>query len=256
MSTAGAWSASGAATPAGRSWCVLGPRLAHAARESHNDPAAQFLLAMQCLGTPQPMLLVLFPKEEPDAEAGGMVCVFNCALCDAREPDAPGAHALLQRSAAAGYAPSAAFLAAAGPDFRQPQRLLGALNEELASLLVPRADNNHESILSVVWRPPRSLLRSTPRERRHEVEAEVQAAARNLNATASPLKWRSRSVPCSHCGRPDLPTKACSGCYAASYCGAACQRADWGSHKQACRAAAAAGHAAAADPPSAAQREE
>jgi hypothetical protein len=41
--------------------------------------------------------------------------------------------------------------------------------------------------------------------------------------------------------------KLCASCEAASYCGAACQRAHWKAHKVACRAAAAAAAAAASD---------
>lgn len=223
----------------------LGPRLADAAREPHNDPAAQFLRAMQLLGTPAPSLMVLWPAEEPDEETGGQVCTFGFVLCDAPAMDAPAARALLQRAAAQGYAPAVAFLAAAGPEFREPQRLLGALNEELASLLPVTPEGGREVITSTVWRQPRSM-RSMPRERRPAVEAIVQSAATALGGTFGPLLWRAPRAPCAHCGRSDVPTKRCIACRAASYCGVECQRAAWRGHRAACHAAAEA----------AAQREE
>jgi hypothetical protein len=109
-------------------------------------------------------------------------------------------------------------------------------------------------ITSIVVRQPRSLL-GMPRERRPAVEAVVQSAAAALGGTFGPIRWRARGAPCAHCGRSDLPTKKCSGCRAAAYCGVACQRAAWHGHRAACHAAAEAAAAEAAAV-AAAQREE
>jgi hypothetical protein len=232
----------------------LGPRLAEAAREPHNDPAAQFLRAMQLLGSPVPSMAVCWPAEEPDDEMGGQVCTIGFLLCDAPAMDVPAARALLQRAAAQSYEPAVAFLAAAGPEFREPQRLLGALNDELASLLTETPDGGRMGITSIVVRQPRSLL-GMPRERRPAVEAAVQSAAAALGGTFGPIRWRAPRAPCAHCGRSDVPTKKCSGCRAAAYCGVACQRAAWHGHRAACHAAAEAAAAEAAAV-AAAQREE
>ena len=42
---------------------------------------------------------------------------------------------------------------------------------------------------------------------------------------------------CNHCGAREAETtlRACSGCYAVRYCGAACNTAAWPAHKEECR---------------------
>jgi hypothetical protein len=39
---------------------------------------------------------------------------------------------------------------------------------------------------------------------------------------------------CSHCGKAGVELKRCMRCKEASYCGAACQKADWTRHKKSC----------------------
>lgn len=46
----------------------------------------------------------------------------------------------------------------------------------------------------------------------------------------------SAKVVCNHCLAHNVPTKACTGCKAVVYCGAACQKANWGLiHKWECK---------------------
>lgn len=45
---------------------------------------------------------------------------------------------------------------------------------------------------------------------------------------------RDSFKPCMKCDASDRPTKRCSGCNFAHYCGKECQRADWKSHKKLC----------------------
>lgn len=46
----------------------------------------------------------------------------------------------------------------------------------------------------------------------------------------------SAKIVCNHCLAHNVPTKACTGCKAVVYCGAACQKANWGLiHKLECK---------------------
>ena len=69
------------------------------------------------------------------------------------------------------------------------------------------------------------------------------ARGRTAAATAAAAATTACAAP--QCARPGA-SFLCSRCLAASYCGAACQRAAWSVHKAACREAAAARAAAAA----------
>ena len=59
-----------------------------------------------------------------------------------------------------------------------------------------------------------------------------------------------RMKACWSCGATGVPLKKCSVCAVASYCGAACQKADWGVHKEKCAGlkAAASGGAQGGQP--------
>ncbi len=161
-----------------------------------------------------------------------------------RDASVEEAHRLLRRSAAQLYAPATAFLRAAGDDAHALQRQLGALPAELEHMM-----RTNSVIDSLVWRLPRAI-REAPRAHRAEAQAVFAASWRSFaaesgsNAFALPMRGSLRGiaprVQCAHCGRPDLPSKKCARCLAASYCSAACQAQAWGAHKRACRAAAAA----------------
>jgi hypothetical protein len=59
---------------------------------------------------------------------------------------------------------------------------------------------------------------------------------------------------CANVACESLGTNQCSGCLLVSYCGAACQRANWKAHKTACRAAALAGTVVLRIPPTSTNR--
>jgi len=64
--------------------------------------------------------------------------------------------------------------------------------------------------------------------------------------TAGVPQQADDNQPCEHCGKPGA-TARCARCRGAVYCGRACQRAHWRSHRPACRVRAAATAAAAED---------
>ncbi len=82
----------------------LGPRLADAAREPYDDAAAQFLLATQHLGTPQPCVVARYTQEPVDDDAGGVLAKLIFSLEALRDASVEEAHRLLRRSAAQLYA--------------------------------------------------------------------------------------------------------------------------------------------------------
>jgi hypothetical protein len=89
---------------------------------------------------------------------------------------------------------------------------------------------------------PRSLPRSTPgwqQQTAQDAEAKGLVNARkvlaNHYAAAVPKLPQARCALCS-----EAASKRCSACGGPAYCGAACQKQDWKSHKPACKAAQAA----------------
>jgi hypothetical protein len=185
-----------------------------------------------------------YTQEPVDEEAGGVLAKLIFSLEALRDASVEEAHRLLRRSAAQLYAPATAFLRAAGDDAHALQRQLGALPAELEHMM-----RTNSVIDSLIWRLPRAI-REAPRAHRAEAQAVFAASWRSFaaesgsNAFALPMRGSLRGiaprVQCAHCGRPDLPSKKCARCLAASYCSAACQAQAWGAHKRACRAAAAA----------------
>jgi hypothetical protein len=209
----------------------LGPRLAQAAAAPYEDAsAAQFLLAMQHLGTPVPSMSIFY---RDFVQAGTKVSTMTICiqLCTLLGGSAATAQQLLRASAAAGYAPAAAFLQDAGPRFERPAALLGALSDELADLLRTRATVGHTCLTL-----PKAVGRQLTRQLREQRDAggAGEAAGAVHEEDLTELKAPGRRVPCAHCGRDDIATKQCQRCRAAHYCGTACQRQAWGAHKRVC----------------------
>lgn len=82
---------------------------------------------------------------------------------------------------------------------------------------------------------------STPRQPLHPgVQATAMTSAQSLpDRQQQPDQQPSRAPPhreraCWSCGATGVPLKKCSVCAVASYCGAACQKVDWGVHKAQC----------------------
>ena len=235
----------------------LGPRLKDAAAPPHNDPEAQFLLAVQHLGTPALHVTCANFAQElvPDAHGCAEVCVLQLEVAAPRRGAGEGASlaaaaALLRRAAGAGYAPAAAFLAEAGDDLSGFAPLLGPLNEQLASMAADPSHCVHTRVCQQVTPLEQGLsaraataarletLRRSGEAWQREVNALNAEAGRNV--TWNPCMVNLSRVPCAHCGRLDMHTRLCAACRAVYYCGADCQRAAWRGHKAACRTAAAA----------------
>jgi len=71
------------------------------------------------------------------------------------------------------------------------------------------------------------------RERSGEVACTQPQSVASYCSEADPMDTVIKSVLCRHC-KADAVGR-CSRCFAAAYCGIACQRADWRNHKQRCR---------------------
>jgi hypothetical protein len=253
----------------------LGPRLADAAREPFSDATAQFLLAMQHLGSPRPALsqnsphtitaAVPIPCSVEAAPGDASLAVRQTStvltLCTLRDGSEHMTEQLLQLSAAQGCAPAAAFLEAAGEDFCASARaLLGTLpddmqrrvgngnalmyatarySEEAARLAGTTAATN-DAIALALQRSVQTHLANN---------ASLQLAPGSAMQRVPPVKERalSRCEPCALCGRVDKVTRKCARCINASYCSKECQKQAWPQHRRACAAAAAAAAVAAPD---------
>ena len=104
--------------------------------------------------------------------------------------------------------------------------------------------SNYHFMVSVVLGKP-STLREIKRLTDTEVMRIVMAPLKNEEATveyANEMDQRRRLVElktCAACGRHEDSVrafKACARCEAVFYCGRVCQKADWKTHKKACKA--------------------
>lgn len=93
----------------------MGPvRLLTAAKEPHNDPRAQFLAAMQLLGTPAVWVMASVNMQHRSSETWleQVWCYFLASLHVTSLSPESARSLLVERSAVAGFLPAAAFLAA------------------------------------------------------------------------------------------------------------------------------------------------